>query len=117
MEFNWNEVPGHSFHQEIFLTQGLNQCLLGLLHWQVDSLSLVPPGKLPNISFKIFHDSNQVNSFPFHLFIYLLATPGGMWDPTSLTRDQTHLSADGNKLLTTGLPGKSPFPFNFMRFY
>ena len=26
----------------IFLTQGLNLCLLGLLHWQVDSLPPVP---------------------------------------------------------------------------
>ena len=33
--------------QGIFLTQGLN---LGLLHWQVDSLPLVPPGK-PYCSF------------------------------------------------------------------
>ena len=26
-------------------TQELNLCLLSLLHWQVDSLPLVPPGK------------------------------------------------------------------------
>jgi len=31
--------------QGIFLTQGLNPCLLSLLHWQMDSLPLVPPGK------------------------------------------------------------------------
>ena len=29
----------------IFPTQGLNLPLLSLLHWQVDSLPLVPPGK------------------------------------------------------------------------
>ena len=29
----------------IFLTQGSNPCLLHLLHWQVDSLPLTPPGK------------------------------------------------------------------------
>ena len=29
----------------VFLTQGLNPSLLHLLHWQVDSLPLVPPGK------------------------------------------------------------------------
>ena len=29
----------------IFPTQGLNPCLLCLLHWQVGSLPLVPPGK------------------------------------------------------------------------
>ena len=31
--------------QRIFLTQGSNPCLLPLLHWQVDSLPLAPPGK------------------------------------------------------------------------
>ena len=31
--------------QEIFLTQGLNQRLLCLLHWQAGSLPLAPPGK------------------------------------------------------------------------
>ena len=31
--------------QGIFPTQGLNLCLLRLLHWQVDSLPLAPPGK------------------------------------------------------------------------
>ena len=34
-----------SFLQGIFLTQGLNPCLLCLLHWKVGSLPLVPPGK------------------------------------------------------------------------
>ena len=33
--------------QGIFLTQGSNPCLLGLLHWQVGSLPPVPPGKSP----------------------------------------------------------------------
>ena len=31
--------------QEIFLTQGLNPCLLCLLHWRAGSLPLVQPGK------------------------------------------------------------------------
>ena len=35
----------HVFLQWIFLTQGLNLCLLWLLHQQVDYLPLVPPGK------------------------------------------------------------------------
>ena len=35
----------HFLLQGIFLIQGLNLCLLCLLHWQVDSLPLVPPGK------------------------------------------------------------------------
>ena len=50
-KFPWNS-PGkntavgcHSLLQGIFLTQGWNLSLLCLLHWQMDSLSLAPPGK------------------------------------------------------------------------
>ena len=39
------EVGCHALLQGIFLTQGLNPRLLHLLHWQVDSLPLVPPGQ------------------------------------------------------------------------
>ena len=35
----------HFLFQGIFPTQRPNPCLLCLLHWQVDSLSLAPPGK------------------------------------------------------------------------
>ena len=46
-------LPGSFVHwilqarilQGIFLTQGWNLHLLSLLHWQVDSLPLAPPGK------------------------------------------------------------------------
>ena len=38
-------VDCHFLLQEIFLTQGLNPHLLCLLHWQMDSLPLAPPGK------------------------------------------------------------------------
>ena len=48
----WN-FPGkntggdcHFFLKGIFLTQGLNPCCFHLLHWQVDSLALVPSGYL-----------------------------------------------------------------------
>ena len=56
-----HSLPGSSVHEfssqeywsglrvllrGIFLTQGLNLCLLYLLHWQVGSLPLVPSGKL-----------------------------------------------------------------------
>ena len=48
-------VGCHTVLQEIFPTQGLNPCLLHLLHWQVGSLPLASPGK-PNdiISYIIF---------------------------------------------------------------
>ena len=39
-------VGCHALLQEIFPTQGSNQHLLHLLHWQACSLSLAPPGKL-----------------------------------------------------------------------
>ena len=35
----------HFLLQEIFPTQGLNPCILCLLHWQAGSLPLVPSGK------------------------------------------------------------------------
>ena len=38
----WVTVPS----SRIFPIQGLNQLLLGLLHWQLGSLLLAPPGKL-----------------------------------------------------------------------
>ena len=38
-------VSCYSLLQEIFLTQGLNLCLLYLLHWQAGSWPLAPPGK------------------------------------------------------------------------
>ena len=38
-------VGCHLLLQGIFPTQGSNPHLLCLLHWQVDSLSLAPPGK------------------------------------------------------------------------
>ena len=39
------EVGFHFLLQGIFQTQGLNTHLLCLLHWEVGSLPLVPPGK------------------------------------------------------------------------
>ena len=39
------EVGCHALLQGIFPTQGSNQCLLCLLHWQTGSLPLPPPGK------------------------------------------------------------------------
>ena len=38
-------VGCHFLFHAVFLTQGLNPCLLSLLYWQVSSLPLVPPEK------------------------------------------------------------------------
>ena len=47
MEFSrheyWTGLPRPPLG--IFLTQGLNLCVFYALHWQGDSLPLVPPGK------------------------------------------------------------------------
>ena len=44
-------VRCHALLQGIFPTQGSNPSLSGLLHWQVDSLTLAPPGK-PSVQFR-----------------------------------------------------------------
>ena len=38
-------VGWHVLLQGTFLAQGVNPSLLSLLHWQVDSLPLLPPEK------------------------------------------------------------------------
>ena len=40
------KVDCHALFWRIFLTQGSDPCFLSLLHWQVGSLPLAPPGKL-----------------------------------------------------------------------
>ena len=51
-------VHGHTLLQGIFPTQGSNPRLLYLLHWQVDSLPLVPPGK-PDMKHMIPKESEK----------------------------------------------------------
>jgi len=46
-------VGCHFFLHSIFPTQGSNPCLLCVLHWQVGSLPLVPPGK-PSPFFNLY---------------------------------------------------------------
>ena len=68
-------VGCHSLLQGIFQTQGSNQHLLGLLHWQAGSLPLVPPGKPPGL----YDYSNKPShwGFPGHsLFKNDSPTPG-----------------------------------------
>ena len=53
----------HAFLQGIFPTQGWNPLLLCLLHWQLDSLPLVPPGKPSHtIEFYVYEISRIVKS-------------------------------------------------------
>ena len=57
----WDSSGMDTLLQGIFMTQGLNPHLLCLLHWQVGSLPLAPPGKhlqfwqwLPNLFMPIY---------------------------------------------------------------
>ena len=58
-----------SLLQEIFPTQGSNPCVLCcLLHWQTDSLPLMPPGN-PQV---ILIDQNSVSSLRPQYYFYCL---------------------------------------------
>ena len=52
----------HALLQGIFLIQGLNPCLLYLLHWPADFLPLVPPQSSNN------HSKNKEGQNPFWVF-------------------------------------------------
>ena len=59
--------PGVGYHglpQGVFPTQGSNPCLSCLLHWQVGSLPLAPPGMLPCRVYHCTKVSYRVVSLP-----------------------------------------------------
>ena len=55
-------MGGHFLLQGICLTQGSNQCLWHLLHWQADSLPLVPPNKL--LIHQLLFTCSYASTFP-----------------------------------------------------
>ena len=59
-------VGCHALLQGIFLTQGSNQHLLCLLHWQVGSLPLAPTEKPVVVTTAINFENN------FHILIWVL---------------------------------------------
>ena len=65
--------------QEIFPTQGSNQCLLHLLHWQVGSLPLAPPRKLLFVWAipQFTHSEIVLWKVSYRLFIVSMGFPGG----------------------------------------
>ena len=73
-------VDCHFLLQRIFPTQGLNPCLQHLLHWQADSLPVVPPGK-PNLLvlcnlekyFQLSQLLSVSNMGNIHIFFFYLA--------------------------------------------
>ena len=52
-------VGCHALLQGIFLTRESTLCLLCLLHWQADSLSLAPPAKPGHVHIAIFKMDHQ----------------------------------------------------------
>ena len=59
-------------HKGIFPTQGLNPCLLCLLHWKVGSLPLAPPGEYPGA--------------PMNTQIWWCSTPYYIWWHRAMNR-------------------------------
>ena len=64
-------VGCHYLLWEIFPTQALNLSLLCLLHWQVGSLTTVPPGKLTDTLVESKWVVSQRYSLSLDIFIYL----------------------------------------------
>ena len=52
-------VGYHALLQGIFLIQGSNPILFGLLHWQVGSLPLAPPGKPKQLYSKAIYECSR----------------------------------------------------------
>ena len=70
-------VGCHALHQRIFPIQGRNPCLLHLLHWQVGSLQLVPPGKPEKCWFSQFSD---IFFFPLLFPLHFSLSKQSSWE-------------------------------------
>ena len=76
----------HALFPGIFLIQGSNPCLLRLLHWQEDSLPLVPPGKPAgrlNLTNSQLKKKKVIRGFPRRPAVKTLPsnTEGAGWIP------------------------------------
>ena len=78
-------VDSHALLQGIFLTQGLNPLLLGLLLWQAGSLPLVTPGKHLSthytwqISSTVANNNGEGNGTPLQYSCLENPMDGGAW--------------------------------------
>ena len=90
-------VDCHFLLQGIFPTQGSNLCLLHLLHWQVGSLPLSPPGKAPRM--RVDCNYLEGNSVKTNTIVFVLKECHGGnnqktfallgWNPIIITRGTT----------------------------
>ena len=84
----WRDSPGkntemgcHFLLQGIFPIQGWKPCLLCLLHWQTDSLPLMPPGK-PHIHILAFTYINTKYKYYLKYVCSVMSDslwPNGLW--------------------------------------
>ena len=80
----------------IFLTQGLNSCLLCLLCWQAGSLPLAPPGKPWNLGASSSSlDCTSSVSLPRHRPAAVTALPGLQSTRLSVSPPPSHTRAVG----------------------
>ena len=88
----------------------------GSLHRKVPSLlnGILSTQFFSVFLFRFFFDMDHFESY--YWICYSIASilcfgfwPGGMWDFSCLTRDQTHTLALVGKVLSTGWPGKSVY--------
>ena len=98
-------VSSHFFLQGIFPTQGLNPCFLCLLHWQAESLPLVPPGEPTGIS----QFSSVAQLCPTLCDPMNRSTPGLPVHHQLLEFTQTHVHQVGDAIQPSH-PLSSPFP-------
>ena len=122
-------VGGHALLQGIFPTQGTNPSLLFLLHWQVGSLPLAPPGK-PSCKGEVcMHvHADLLQSCPA-LCDPLDCNPRGSsvhgflqarileWVAISFSRDLSHPGIKPVSLISPPLSGGFFFFFFFIYFY
>ena len=105
-------MPWRSFHKSIYnSTSFFNSCVIPL-GWPLYEYTII------YITFSINKDLRSFSDWPPFLeiefvtillpFYILFFWSRGMWNFSSLARDQTHTSYTGRQILTTGLTGKSP---------
>ena len=70
----------HFILQGIFPTQGSNLHLLHLLHWQVGSLPLMPPGKLPRTYSQMVYKNEEADRDKTVHDGWLVTEPGMHWN-------------------------------------
>ena len=91
----------HALLQGIFPSQGLNPCLLSLLHWQAGSLPLAPPGQ-PKVGFRHSWSQEPVFRILSLLFFHLFGSSGGWLFPHNGRNDHHKFQTTSYMSTSTG---------------